>query len=190
MLLNESEAIHRVLNGEDEAFSTIVELYEKTVFNIAFRMLREKEAALDISQEAFLQAYSNLPSFDGNRKLGPWLYRITHNKCLNYLKRNSHRAAPQSVSDDILATGKALLSYGESTTETVHKKYLLNELLEEVSQLPQIEKSTFMMKYLNEMPLKEISEILSIPVNTIKTHLFRARNKLRRQLKWWFNERE
>ena len=152
-------------------------------------MVQEKEAALDISQEVFIKAYSNLSSFDKSRKLGPWLYRITHNRCLNYLKRSKHRSSPVSVTDDVLATGSSPLSNERETTDSLVKKELLKELEKEVSRLPQIEKSTFVMKYINEMPLKEISGVLSIPVNTIKTHLFRARKKLRVQLKWWFNEK-
>ena len=189
MLLTEQEAIELIIDGNDEAFSTIVELHQKTVFNLAFRMVREKEAALDISQEAFLQVYSNLSSFKQGRKLGPWLYRITHNRCLNYLKRNSHRSSPVSVPDEILATGRLSLSQGKEPTETIVKKQMLSDLKKEVALLPHLEKSAFTLKYVKEMPLKEISEMLSIPVNTIKTHLFRARNKLRRQLKWWFNEK-
>lgn len=190
MLLSESEAINLVLKGEDEAFATIIELHQKTIFNLAFRMLEEKEAALDISQETFIQVYSNLPSFDQSRELGPWLCRIAHNKCLNFLKRRSHRSSPFTVSDAILSMNQSILSTAESTTDAIQRKYLIKEIRKEVSQLPQIEKSTFIMKYLNEMPLKEISEALSIPVNTIKTHLYRARNKLRKQLRWWFNEKK
>lgn len=187
MLLNEKEAIEKVLNGDNEAFSIIVDLHQKIVFNITLKMTGEKEAAMDISQETFLQAFSRLSSFDKTKKFGPWLYRIAHNKCLNYLKRKKHPSAPTPCSEklDLINSNK---KEAELTAQKLDQKELLKELNREIAQLPQKEQSAFLLKYTNNLPLKDISTILSIPVSAIKTHLFRARNKLRTKLKWWFND--
>ena len=97
MLTHEEEMriIAKVLDGDTNAFEVLVEDQKKVVFNLALRMLGNEEDAYDISQDAFLKAYTNLSSFRGDCKFSSWLYKLTTNLCLDFIrKRNRHKVVP------------------------------------------------------------------------------------------------
>lgn len=186
MLSSEREAIELVLSGQKDAFSTLVSLYEKTVFNIAYRITRDREGAVDIAQETFIQAYKKLPLFRKGSPFRPWICRIAHNLSLNYKKRATHRVTPITGVSELLANSGSLSPGPEDSALQKDTTKLLEQVKKEVENLPDIERNAITLKYIKELSIKEISQILSAPVNTIKTHLFRGREKVRKRLKWWF----
>ena len=90
-LISEKEIIEKVLGGDVNAFEELVLRYEKTVYNLALRMVSDRDDAFDMTQEAFIKAYNSLPSFRGDSKFSVWLYRITTNICLDFLRSKKRR---------------------------------------------------------------------------------------------------
>ena len=97
----EAAIVRRVLDGDVNAFETLVREYEKNVYNIALRMVNNSEDASDMTQEAFIKAYNSLPNFRGDSKFSVWLYRIVSNVCLDFLRSKSRKPTLSlSVEDD------------------------------------------------------------------------------------------
>ncbi len=143
---------------------------------------------MDITQETFLEAFSHLDSFDINKAFSPWLCRIVHNRSLNYITRRKHRSAPSLKGNDILEQTVSGEDDQNKAGTRLDRKQLAEHLKSEVSQLPDKLKGAFVLRYMENKSLAEVASILSAPVNTVKTHLFRARDHLRKKLRWWFNE--
>ena len=97
----EATIVRRVLDGDVNAFETLVREYEKNVYNIALRMVNNSEDASDMTQEAFIKAYNSLPNFRGDSKFSVWLYRIVSNVCLDFLRSKSRKPTLSlSMEDD------------------------------------------------------------------------------------------
>ena len=142
---------------------------------------------MDLAQEAFLEAFAHLDRFSPDKPFGPWLYRIVHNRALNWVKRSGHRSAPRSTADDVLSRKKASGSPDEAGAR-LDREQLASHLKDEVAKLPDKIKGAFVLRYLEERSVADVAQILAQPVNTVKTHLFRAREHLRQKLRWWFDE--
>ena len=164
-------------NGDQDAFSLLVQRYQRRVFNLVFRMLQHYEEASEVTQEAFLAAWQGLPSFRGDARFSTWLYRIAYNCALKQLETRKR--------DKALHTALQ----AEQTLEVDDPKGSLLELLdnqemvqEQLSQLPPKYRNVLVLRHLQDMTYEEMAEVLTMPIGTIKTHLFRARNLLKERL--------
>src|SRR5579883_997340 len=164
-------------NGDQDAFSLLVQRYQRRVFNLVFRMLQNYEEASEVTQEAFLAAWQGLPSFRGEARFSTWLYRIAYNCALKQLESRKR--------DKALHTALQ----AEQTLETDDPKSSLLELLdnqemvqEQLSQLPPKYRIVLVLRHLQDMTYEEMAEVLTMPIGTIKTHSFRARNLLKERL--------
>ena len=164
-------------NGDQDAFSLLVQRYQRRVFNLVFRMLQDYEEASEVTQEAFLAAWQGLPAFRGEARFSTWLYRISYNCALKQLETRKR--------DKALHTALQ----AEQTIEGDDPKNALLEMLdnqemvqEQLSQLPPKYRIVLILRHLQDMTYEEMAEVLTMPVGTIKTHLFRARNLLKERL--------
>jgi len=165
--------------GDQDAFSLLVQRYQRRVFNLVFRMLQNYEEASEITQEAFLAAWQGLPGFRGDARFSTWLYRITYNCALKQLElRKRDSALYQALQDE------SALVDGDDVQKNKHLEMLDNQELvhEHLSQLPAKYRIVLVLRHLQDMTYEEMAEILTMPVGTIKTHLFRARNLLKERL--------
>jgi RNA polymerase sigma-70 factor (ECF subfamily) len=171
-------------NGDRRAFSELVDLYKDKIFHLAYRMLYNVEEAEDVVQETFLRVYSNLHRFDENQKFSTWIYRIGTNLCIDRLRRRKQTySLDAEVSESEGADWYSMLPSDERTPEG---ELILSETQEQVRKaidaLPEKYKSAVILRYLHDMSLQEISEILNIPVTTVKTRVHRGREYLRERL--------
>jgi RNA polymerase sigma-70 factor (ECF subfamily) len=162
-------------NGDQDAFSLLVLRYQRRVFNLVFRMLQNYEEACEITQETFLAAWQGLPAFRGDARFTTWLYRIAYNCSLKQLdarKRDQAlQVALQSEQED------------EELQSTQLTRLDDQELVQEqLSQLPPKYRIVLILRHLQDMTYEEMAEVLTMPIGTIKTHLFRARNLLKERL--------
>ncbi|MDQ0220152.1 RNA polymerase sigma factor SigW [Peribacillus cavernae] len=177
--------IKQVLKGDQNAFGEIVELYKDKVFQVCFRMLGNRHEAEDMAQEAFVRAYVNIQSFHINMKFSTWLYRIATNLCIDRIRKKK----PDFYLDAEVAGTEGLNMYSQVAADTVLPEDELEslELQEtiqaEILKLPEKYRSPIVLKYIEELSLKEISEILDLPVGTVKTRIHRGREALRNQLR-------
>ena len=179
-----NKRIKQVLKGDQNAFSDIVSLYQHKLYQICYRMLGNKQEAEDISQEAFVRAYINLHSFDQKRKFSTWLYRIATNLCIDRIRKKK----PDYYLDAEIAGTEGLDMYSQLSSndqlpdDVVEQMELQDRIQYEISRLPDKYRSVIVLKYIEELSLQEISEILDMPLGTVKTRIHRGREALRKQL--------
>lgn len=165
--------------GDQDAFSLLVQRYQRRVFNLVLRMLQNYEEASETTQEAFLAAWQGLQAFRGEARFSTWLYRIAYNCALKQLElRKRERHLQQALQAE-----QALASTGEAQ-KTAHIEALDSQELvhEHLSQLPAKYRIVLVLRHLQDMTYEEMAEVLTMPIGTIKTHLFRARNLLKERL--------
>ena len=161
--------VQQCVGGDKRAFETLVEKYQKPMFNVALRMTRNYSDAEDIAQATFLKAYENLRSFDPRYKFFSWLYRIAMNESLNFVNQ---RKQVEELSEDISSDEKsAEESYDEDQTSRSVQDALM--------QLKADHRAVVVLKHLQRLSYEEISKILDIPEKKVKSRLFTARLMLK-----------
>ena len=156
-------------------FSTIVNLYSRRIYRVAYFYLKNVEDAADITQETFVNAYKNFSSFCSDKPLFPWLYQITKNLCLNFLKKRNRES--DDAADFCLVPSKLL-----GPEESLDRSLSVKKLHTALSDLPPKEREIILLKDFDGCSYGEISEILSIPAGTVMSRLFYARQKLKQLL--------
>lgn len=176
--------IKDVKKGDQQAFAEIVELYKDKVYQISYRMVGNFHEAQDIAQEAFLRAFMNIETYDMNRKFSTWLFRIVTNLSIDRLRKKK----PDFYLDqEISGTEGLTLSSQIAAAEDLPEDLVItNELQDwiqgEILKLPPKYRSAIILKYIEDLSLKEISEVLDLPVATVKTRIHRGREALRKRL--------
>lgn len=177
--------IKQVRKGDQNAFGEIVELYKGKVFQLCFRMLGNSHEAEDISQEAFIRAYINIERYNIDRKFSTWLYRIATNLCIDRIRKKK----PDYYLDAEVAGTEGLTLYSQipasqlAPDEEVSKIELQEIIQNEILKLPEKYRAVIVLRYIEELPLLEISKILDLPIGTVKTRIHRGREALRKQLR-------
>lgn len=164
-------------NGDQDAFSLLVQRYQRRVFNLVFRMVQNYEEASEITQETFLAAWQGLPAFRGEARFSTWLYRIAYNCALKQLEtRKRDNALQVALQSEQIIEG--------DDSHNAHLASLDNQEMvqEQLSQLPPKYRIVLILRHLQDMTYEEMAEVLTMPIGTIKTHLFRARNLLKERL--------
>ncbi|MDF2724716.1 MAG: sigW [Paenibacillus sp.] len=171
-------------NGDRRAFNELVDLYKDKMFHLAYRMLHNVQESEDIVQETFLRVYTNLNRYDETQKFSTWIYRIGTNLCIDRLrKRKATYSLDAEVNDSEGSDWYSMLTSNERTPEG---ELLLSEMQQQVRKaidaLPEKYKSVVILRYMHDMSLQEISDILDMPVTTVKTRVHRGREFLRERL--------
>jgi RNA polymerase sigma-70 factor (ECF subfamily) len=171
-------------NGDRGAFAQLVDLYKDRLYHMSYRMLSNSQEAEDVVQDAFLRVYTNLERYDEHQKFSTWIYRIATNLCIDRLRK---RKATFSLDAEMPeGEGSDWYTLMPSNEDTPEKQLLLSEsqaqIRESINALPEKYKSVVILRYMQDMSLQEISDVLSMPVTTIKTRLHRGREYLRKKL--------
>lgn len=181
--------ITRCQKGDAEAFGVLVERYQKKMFNIAFRMTGDYEAAGEVVQEAFFSAFKAIKRFRGESTFATWMTSIVLNHAKNSLKktRTISHYEPVSLDEASEAHDGAPRfdppASGMSAMEQLEKKDVQEAVQEAINSLDTEFREVLIMKDIQEVSYEEIAAILKIPDGTVKSRLFRAREALRERLK-------
>lgn len=170
--------------GDRRAFAELVELYKDKLYHLAYRMLNQSHEAEDIVQETFLRVYTNLHRYDETQKFSTWIYRIATNLCIDRLrKRKPNYSLDAEMPEGEGADWYSLLPSDQATPES---EVVLSEMQEHIraaiDTLPEKYKSVVILRYLHDMSLQEIGDVLGMPVTTVKTRVHRGREFLRKKL--------
>lgn len=170
--------------GDRVAFAELVELYKDKIFHLANRMLHNRHEAEEIVQETFLRVYTNLERYDENQKFSTWIYRIGTNLCIDRLrKRKANYSLDAEMNDGEGTDWYAMLPSNEDTPDDqVVLSETQTEIRKSIETLPEKYKAVVILRYLQDLSLQEISDVLAMPVTTIKTRLHRGREYLRKKL--------
>lgn len=181
----EMELIDRIRGGDTELFETLVLQHQKTVYNLALRMVQNREDALDLSQEAFLKAYRSLDLFRGEASFSSWLYRLTTNVCLDYLRKKSRRPELSLTLQDEDEPGSEyeLPDPTPGPQESLERSELRRAVRDGLQALPADARQILLLREIGGLSYEEIGRQLSLEEGTVKSRIFRARKKLAEILK-------
>jgi RNA polymerase sigma factor (sigma-70 family) len=173
--------IEKILNGQTQYFSYIVEKYQNIVFSIALKVLRNREEAEEMAQESFIKAYKSLNTFKRKAKFSTWLYRITYNNCISEVRKRKIRFIS---TDDIEVKDDFSEINLDGIPEENREKYLKIAL----EKLQEDEYTLVLMYYFEDQSISEISKITGLTESNTKIKLHRARKKLYTVLNELFKE--
>lgn len=171
----DEDIARRVQNGDREAFGFLVERFESKLLRYGTRFLAGDEDIQDIVQDVFISAYQNIQSFDSTQKFSSWIYRIAHNAFINTMKKNSRIPLP-SIDFDTLISHLVYEDPKEIEREQEDMKKMINIGMD---KLPAKYREVLTLYYLEEIPYKEIADILGVPVGTVGIRLKRAKKSLK-----------
>lgn len=174
--------LQKIKEGDKKAFDEIVFLYEKTVYRICHRFFYNEEDAVDATQDVFIKVYRNIDKFEGRSSFNTWLYRIATNTCLSISEKK------KKEKEGLL---QMVIGWWNSFTEKTPEEFVLDEeekesnqriVGENVAKLPELYRIPLILKDMEGMPMEKISEVLEIPVGTVKSRLNRGRARLHEKL--------
>ena len=176
-LEKEKTLIGKARQGDQLSFKALVEKYKSQVASLAYRMVGDYEDAKDISQNVFIKTYQNLNSFDTERRFSTWLYRITMNASIDFLRK--YKKHKMDNLDNLVGQ----LASAKDNTEKVFNDTLIKWAVEStLDKLNRKQKSVFVLRDLEGLDIKEISQITQMPQATVRWYLHRARVKLKGEL--------
>lgn len=172
-LIPDSVLVADALAGRSEAFGTLVERYDRAVYHLALRTLRDRDEAADAAQEAFFKAYRSLRTFKPEAKFSTWIFSITYHACCDRLarrKRFSNEEMPERADPSAGPESEAIA--GDEA----------RRLRAAIDALPEKYRTVITLYHLQGKQYEEIASVLQMPLGTVKTHLFRAKEQLRKLL--------
>ena len=175
-------------SGAETAYRELVRRYERPIFSLVYRMVRDRELAEDLSQETFIKALNALDSYRPEYKFSSWIFKIANNAAIDQLRRREldtlslegspHASTPEAVEATALQIG----SRGESALDAVASIELGGEIEKAIAQLRPEYRSCILLRHVEGYAYEEIAQILDLPLGTVKTYIHRARHELRRAL--------
>lgn len=184
-MLDESALIKKIKDGDLDAFSELVQIYEKKAFNFTYRMLKDTHLAEDATQEAFLRVFSKIDSFRQNSSFSTWFYTILNNICLDILRKKSRQAETVSIGQTNSDDEEFELQIEDSSPgpyESLQKKDAILILENALKELSEEHRAVIIMRDIDGREYEEIAKILGISLGTVKSRLSRARLSLRKLL--------
>ncbi len=166
--------IDKVLNGDVNAFSILIEKYKDLVFSLAIKIVKNREEAEEVAQDSFIKAYKSLNRFKGDSKFSTWLYKITFNNCMDVVKKKERKYNTVKIDD---VTENKIESV-ENTLDFIERKERAKIIESCLSLLPDEERTILWLFYFQENSLKEIVNIMSLSEANVKVKLHRARKRL------------
>ena len=169
--------INQIVSGQKDLFRLLVRRHERAVHGMGISFFRNREDASDFTQEVFLKVYRSLSRFEGRSRFSTWLYKIAYNTAINRVNRSKEY---QSLAGDEGA--EPFLCNTETPERILIRKAAYQALLEAIKELPERYRICIDMFFFYDRSYQEIEAITGYPVNTIKSHVFRAKKLLREKL--------
>jgi len=190
--LKDSELVLKAQKGDRRAFGELVKKYERKIYALTYRLMRNREDAADALQETFLQAYKKIGTFEGKSGFSTWLYRIAVNTCL--MKKRKKKLDTVSIDrplrlDDGEEINRELVDWSNDPVATIDNKEVKKKLDEAIAAMPEEFKTVVLLRDVDRLSSKEVADILNISIPNVKSRLNRGRLFLRRKLSEYFRSR-
>jgi len=186
--LTDQEVVLLARAGQERAYRELVRRYERPIFSLLYRMVRDRELAEDLSQETFVKALNAIESYRPEYKFSSWLFKIANNAAIDHLRRReldtlSLEGSPHAVTPDAMeATALQIGDRAENPLDIVEAKELGGEIERAIALLRPEYRACILLRHVDGRAYEEIAEMLDLPLGTVKTYIHRARNELRRSL--------
>ena len=177
--------IRRALKGDQRAYRKLRQKYHESIYNLIYRMVRDKDEVEDLTQEAFIKAFMSLSSFNDEFAFSTWLYKIATNNCIDYIRRKKlqtfsiDKPIESKESDYTYELPDSTYEPDQELIERQKKKLLEDA----INSLPAKYRHVIHLRHVEEKEYQEIAAILHLPLGTVKAHIFRAREMLNKYLR-------
>ena len=181
MAATDAELVGRALAGSERAYREIVRRYERSVFGLIARIVRDPALAEDLAQETFVKAFARLDTYDPQRKLSTWLLRIAHNHAIDSTRRRSIDTVPL----DVVEAGEPMALAGrrdETPAELAERAELAKAIEAAIGRLRPEHRELVVLRYQQGLAYEELVEVTGLPLGTVKSYLHRARKALADEL--------
>lgn len=183
--IEDRKLIHRARNGDQKAFEELLNKYRNLVYHVMIKMVRNPQEAEDLSQEAFIKAFNALGSFNEEFAFSTWLMKIATNNCIDFLRKKKLRT--YSIDEPIQYKDEKV-KFEVADHDPTPDKQLLNRerskmIDEAIESLPPRYRHVILLRHKEEKSYEEISDILKLPLGTVKARIFRAREMLNKTIK-------
>ncbi len=184
MILDEDQVlIKKILDGKRSAFEELMKKYNKKIYGFIYRMIRNEEVSIELTQDFFVKIYKVLGKYNFEFKFTTWAYRICYNMVIDYIRKNQTHV--ESLDDDCV-TPRHLMESGNYVKEdgfvVMAKEEVSDYIWKMVDRIPLKYREVIWMKYLQGLKYEEISEVTDLPVGTIKNRIFKAREMLKMEM--------
>ena len=186
--VSDHELVARAQTGSEKAYRELLGRYQRPVFSIIFRMIRDREQAEDLAQETFVRVFNNIDRYDPRFKFSSWIFKIATNLTIDWIRKKELNTVSIDGSrnavtpDQIEATSITLASPDENPEELLEARQLGQEIEGAIGRLRPEYRAAILLRHVEGREYQEIAEILALPLGTVKTYIHRGRNELREQL--------
>ncbi len=182
---DEAALVAEAIEGSELAFRTLVERYQRPVFSLVLRMVRDHGIAEDVTQEVFVKAWMALSRYDPRRRFASWLFKIASNAAIDQLRRKKLPTTPIETSDtDQSSILDRIEDERSESPDTLVKRRELSSALEAaVAALRPEYRLVVLLRFREELPYRDIAEATGMPLGTVKTNLRRARREIEERLR-------
>lgn len=187
-LVSDHELVSRAQQGSEKAYRELLGRYQRPVFSIIYRMIRDREQAEDLAQETFVRVFNHIDRYDPRYKFSSWIFKIATNLTIDWIRRKELNTVSIDGSrnavtaEQIEATSITIASPDENPEELLEARQLGEEIEEAIGKLRPEYRAAILLRHVEGREYQEIAEILALPLGTVKTYIHRGRNELREQL--------
>jgi len=184
----DQEIVVLAVEGKEAAYRELIRRYERPVFSLVLRMVRDRQLAEDLSQETFIKALNAIASYRPEYKFSSWIFKIANNAAIDHLRRRelntlSIDGSPNATSaEDIEATALQVGDKAETPLAELEARELGTAIEKAIGQLRPEYRSCIMLRHVEGLAYEEIAQLLDLPLGTVKTYIHRARHELRDML--------
>lgn len=186
--MDEAVLIKQIQNGDDTAYSHLVEIWHSKIYRFAYRFFADEADARDITQKTFIKTYQNVARLKDPEKFSSWIYRIANNLCLDELKRAGRRKSTSL--EAYIEQSPGLEAEADLPDADLQTKELGQILQKALLTLPDEQRTVIILKEYEGLKFREISDILEVPESTVKSRLYYGLKSTRRVLTHWNIEHE
>ena len=186
--LSDKDVIEQAREGRESAFRELIDRYERPVFSVIYRMVRDRELAEDLAQDTFIKVLNALDKYDPSYKFSSWIFKIAHNTTVDHLRRKrpdtlSLEGSPHArTQEQAEATSFTPVDTAEDPEHFTESQEIGAEIEQAIGQLRPVYREAILLWHVEGRPYDEIAEIMDLPLGTVKTYIHRGRNELRQML--------
>lgn len=191
--MEDKEIITRLRMNDEKAFSTLVDLFSKKVYNTCIGMLQNIEDAEDVTQEIFITIHTNILQFKEESSLSTWIYRISVNKCLEFIRKKNRKKRSGIFKSIFSSDGEKAI---ENHSDFIHPGIELENkeraqiLFKAIDLLSEQQRTAYILHKVEQVSYNEIAAIMELSLSAVESLLFRAKQNLRKHLATYYEENE
>jgi RNA polymerase sigma-70 factor (ECF subfamily) len=173
--------LQKCKKNDKNAFAELFKFYQNYLFKLCYSYIQNEQAALDLMQEIYIKLYKNFEKYDEKYPFHPWLRRVAVNTCINEKRKQLPMVVPLYTGQQELNLEEQLAA-ADDTQDEVEKQDMAVVIKQHINCLPEKQRMVIILRYYEDLSYEEISELMNIPLGTVKTHLYRGKNALKNLL--------